>query len=392
MGSKFKCFVTGLLLFTFEVSAQTGSDFQSVDSLTYSYYKAKDWNNLIKLGSEAIDSGIDYKYLRQRLGLAFFSKGNYIQAIKHMEKALSFDSYDSFTLTYLYYSYLNSGQSENAGFISGKMPDDLKKSLSVKSFQPVESIDFEYDIKYSSSRLRSNPQYYHFGINTTIGSKLELYQMFSHYNQTITVQAFGQKEFIKDIQPEYYALLKFKFLQHWMLKSAYHYVSPKYDTITTSAHLGYLELSVDLGRFNIGFNTSALKNAQYTVEQSGIKVGGAFSGNLNMYFSSVFSFIQKQYTSQLIYSQAIGFRIFKKVWLEGNITIGDMTNYHDHDAMYVYNLIDPTAFRTGATLFIYSGKHITIWTNYSFERKKYYENSQYHYNQFSYLGGMKWKF
>ena len=36
--------------------------------------------------------------------------------------------------------------------------------------------------------LRSNPQYFHVGINSAIGSRLELYQMFSGYNQTVIVQ------------------------------------------------------------------------------------------------------------------------------------------------------------------------------------------------------------
>jgi tetratricopeptide (TPR) repeat protein len=109
MGSKFKYLVIVLsfFFFNFAVKAQIDIDFQSIDSLTYRYYKSGDWNNLINLGNKAIEHGIDYKYLRQRLGLAFFSNGDYFEARKHFEKALSFDSFDTFTLVYLYYTYLN---------------------------------------------------------------------------------------------------------------------------------------------------------------------------------------------------------------------------------------------------------------------------------------------
>ena len=144
-------------------------------------YKSEDWNNLIKLGTEAIDHNIDYKYLRQRLGLAFFSTGDYVKARKHFEKALSFDSFDTFTLVYLYYTYLNTVQAEYAGYFTSKMPQDIRKSLSIKSFQPVESIDFEYNFKFAGTTLRSNPQYFHFGINSRLGLRLGLYQMFSNY-------------------------------------------------------------------------------------------------------------------------------------------------------------------------------------------------------------------
>jgi hypothetical protein len=387
MGSKLKCFFLGLLFFNLAANAQTGIDFQSVDSLTYKYYKSGDWNNLIKLGTVAIDNGIDYKYLWQRMGFAFFSKGDYIQSRKHFEKALTYDSSDTFTITYLYYSYLYAGQSQYARFFESKMADDLRKSLSVKSFQPVGSIDFEYSFKYAVTDSRSNPQYYHFGINSLLGPRLELYQMYSHYNQTIKVQ----NKNVKDQQPEYYALLKFTFSPHWMAGSAFHYLNTTYNRVTSSAYLGWLEFSANYDRFNFGVNTSVLKSEQYSVLQSGIKAGVGFTGNLNMYFTSALSLTNKQNTSRLIYDQTAGFKLLKKVWLEGNITLGNLSYYHDHEAMYIYNLIDPTTFRAGATLFTYSGKHITLWTNFSYELKEYYENNLYNYNQFCYLGGVKWK-
>jgi hypothetical protein len=391
MGSKFKLLVIGLLLIDIGLSAQIVFDYQSIDSITYRYFKSGDWNDLIKLGTSAIDSGIDYKYLRQRLGFAFFTKGDFIRAGNHFEKALSFDSFDTFTLTYLYYTYLNTGQLEYARLIAGRMPPDLRKSLSVKLIQPIESIESEFNIKYVATVWRSSPKYFNFGINSVLGPRFELYQMFSYYSQSITIRKIDMNEIIMDRQPEYYALLTVTLSQHWLLKSAYHYLNPVYDSGTNSSHLGFLALTADFRRFEFEVNSSVLKNVQYSVRQTGIKSKISFSGNMNMYFSGALSLTNRQNINTIIYNQSVGFRITKKAWIEGSLTLGDMTDYHDYNAMYVYNIIDPTTVRTGITAYFYLGKHLSLWANYSYERKEYFNYSLYHYNQFSYLGGIKWK-
>jgi len=84
-------------------------------------------------------------------------------------------------------------------------------------------------------------------------------------------------------------------------------------------------------------------------------------------------------------------KVGKKVWLEVNATMGHMADYNDFDGLYVYYSFDPLAFRTGATMYFYLGKNIMLWLNYSYERKEYFEDNSFHYNQFSYLGGIKWK-
>jgi hypothetical protein len=391
MGSKFKYLVIVLSLFNFTAEAQKDMDFRNIDSLTYVYYKSGDWNNLIKLGTEAIDNSIDYKYLRERIGFALFSKGDYREARKHFEKALSYDSFDTFTLVYLYYTYLNTAQAEYAGYFLSKMPQELRKSLLVKSFQPVESIDFEYNFKFAASSLRSNPQYYHFGINSQLGFRLWLYQMFSSYKQSVTIHNQLLDEIVNNRQPEYFALLKFTISPHWILKSAYHYLNTTYGKTISYANLGFLGLSANYDRLDFGVDASVLYIEQSFVKQIGIQTGFTFPGSLNIYLASGLSLTSQQTKNRFIYNQKAGFKPFKKFWLEGNLTFGDISNYNDYDAMYVYNLIDPTTFRTGATLFYNAGKHLTIWANYSYERKEFNENNLYHYNQYSFLGGLKWK-
>lgn len=65
--------------FTNELLAQ--QSLPKVDALTYQLFQQKAWDNLIKEGNKAIQNGIDYYYLRVRMGIAYYEKGNYSGAI-----------------------------------------------------------------------------------------------------------------------------------------------------------------------------------------------------------------------------------------------------------------------------------------------------------------------
>jgi hypothetical protein len=95
--------------------------------------------------------------------------------------------------------------------------------------------------------------------------------------------------------------------------------------------------------------------------------------------------------ARFIYNPVAGMRLLRWLWLEGNFTSGDMDGYNDYKGLYVYNSYDPIVFRAGGTLKLYIGKKTTMWFNYSYEKKEFYENRSYNYKQFSYLGGIKWE-
>lgn len=380
-------------MFSFPVllNAQVAMDYQHVDSLTYSYYNSGDWDRLIKLGLEAAQKGIDYKYLRQRIGFAFFSQGNYYDAKFQFEKARSFDSYDSFTNEYLYYSYLNTAKEEYAGVYARKLDPEIRKSLSISPFKPLESIEIEYNFKFAGTAHRSNPQYYRLGISTKLGYRLTLFQSLSRYNQVIIIQQAGYSEKISDKQPEYYALLKWSASSHLLLKTAYHYISTTSGSSRRSRNLFLFAISHDLNRLSLETSGSVLSIGQELIYQAGGQIGYVFPGRSNFYLTGTASGLFQKTGNRLIYNQKAGFKVMKKTWLEGNLTFGRMTNYNDYNGLYVYNTLDPMTFRAGSTMIFYLGKNIALWANYSFERKEYYEDNLFHYNQFSYLGGIKWR-
>jgi hypothetical protein len=366
--------------------------YSGVDSLTYKYYVTGKWDSLINLGHAAINQNIDYKFLRQRIGFAYFSRSQYGEAQKQFSKALSFDTFDPYSLKYLYLSCLYEGNEDGAYFVAGKMNKPLRKELNVSLFKPVESIELEYNYKYAGTRMRSDPQYFHIGLSSRLGSRFSIFQMFSNFNQTITVRYPMYERYVSDSQREYYLLLKYSFSPALKLKAAYHYINTSYSVTTTSSYLGYLGISAEYPGFRFGTEFSLMNLDGRPVTQTGLMAGLKSAGRSGFYLTGELSFLTNSDTlKSIIYNQKAGFRLWDKAWLEANITFGNLADFNELSAMYIYNTIDPTSFRCGTTLFLFPGRHISLWFNFSYERKDFYENINYNYNQFSYLGGIRWK-
>ena len=380
-----------MLLTRSALRGQEVPDYQYYDSVTYNLYLSGKWNELISLGQDAIIKGIDYKYLRQRVGYARFVKGEYQKARKDFEKALSFDSYDQFTLEYLYYSYLNTGKEEYSGTIAKRLNPDLKNTLDIAAFKPVESIELEYNFKYSGTSYRSNPQYYRLGFGTKLGYRLTLFQSVSDYKQVIELQQAGANEIYSNRQTEYYSILKMLLGNKLIAETGYHFLYTRSGTSLLRGNLFLFAFAPDLKRFLLEFNGSVLNFGQERTIQTGLIAGYVFPGRSDFYFNSGVSGLFRSQTGNLILSQKAGLRILKRIWLEGNTIFGRMTNYNDFNGLYIYNSIDPMRLKSGITTYIPLNRKITLWANYSWERKDFYENNSFHYNQFSYLGGIKWK-
>ena len=94
--------------------------------------------------------------------------------------------------------------------------------------------------------------------------------------------------------------------------------------------------------------------------------------------------------NRLIFSQNAGAHVLKSLWVEGTVTVGNIQNYNDHNALYIYNSIDPTLFRTGLSLYLNLNKNFTLYCNYLYDTKQV-EQTTNQYIQQSFLGGLLWK-
>ena len=371
------------LFFPLSSFSQAKLSFQKADSLSYQYYLRGEWGNLIELSKEAFKQKINSKFMYQRAGYAYFMMGDYYAARHQFNKALEFDQSDNFTREYLYYSALNAG-SENTRYYAGNLSDDSASKLGIRPFNPIESLDTEFNLKINEAKTRSNQNYYRFGINTELGYHLSLYQAYAYLDQLIGNELTRQ--------PEYMALLKWTLTPVWHVKTAYHRLFTNIGNVNYLANMGYIALSSRLNRFNFEANASTLKSTLTTTQQIGFQASVVFPGKSNLYFTSSVAEMFEKATYRPIYSQTIGLKCFDNLWAEGNITFGNLKNYNTFNSLYVYNSEDPSVFRTGYSLFYFLGKHITLIGNFTFNQQEIENNSaNKYYYQYSYSGGLKWK-
>ena len=377
-----KFITTALLAISFVAQAQEPETFSAVDSIVSNCYQSAKWDQLIKTGKHAIGKNIDYKKLRQKIGYAYFMKADYYSAATNYQKALSSDEYDIDTRAYLYYCGLNTGNESFARYYASKLPESVNKNLGIKRFKAISQIDFEYNLKINDEPTRSNPTYLRMGLATQLGYRLSLYQFISKYSQNIDKTAI--------VQPEYYAQASFTVNPNLYVDLAYHFLNYRLNSINYPGNMLFAGLTGKLNRFSAGINGSTLKLQTNNYNQLGIWAGVTLPGRSNIYLKSSGSSLTGSSDNQMIFSQTAGGRLYKTLWAEGSVTLGNLKNYNELNARYLYNSFDPTIFRTGATFFCYIGKRATIIYNYTYDRKQI-ELSNATYNQHSFSGGIIWK-
>jgi hypothetical protein len=362
---------------------QAKLNFQKADSLTYQYFLKGDWKNLIELSNEAFNREINSKFLRQRAGYAYFMTGDYLAAKYQYGKALAFDQADEITREYLYYSCLLAG-TFNTRFYAGNLPFDTATKLGIKKFNPVESIDTEFNLKTNQSATRSNQVYYRAGINTELGYRVSLYQAYSYYEQYIGNDLTQQ--------PEYIALIKWTLSPAWLVKIAYHHLFTNIGNTNYPGDQAFVALTTQVNRFNLEANASILNSTQSITNQFGFQAGFVLPGRSNIYVNSAIAGMIENSAYRTIFAETAGLRCVGNLWAEGTITLGNLKNYSTNNSLYLYNSADPSVFRTGISLVWYAGRHLVFTGNFTFDQQEIVNTSvNNYYYQYSYSGGIKWK-
>ena len=386
-------------------------NFQYVDSVSYQYYLAGNWNELIKTGKDAIRQQIDYKRLRQRMGYAYFMKADYYLAMAQYEAALNFDKSDMDTRIYLYYCGLNTGNESYARYQVAKLPEETQKFIDPKSFKIVDAIDVEYNYKSNNSKIRSKPTYWRVGCSTKLSYQLSLYQAFSSYLQNLDSIGTEYNFFSRSavIQNEYYAGLSWKPAANFEFMLGYHHINTKIndsvsyqiplidvvrkDTVLQTGNLFFGKIAFKYNRFDIGLSASMLTYSKILTQQYTLMAGVTLPGRLCIQLKSKVDAMFGNQTSRLIFSQTVDLTPLKNIWVEGNVTLGNLKNYADYNGLYILNSKDPTTFKTGVTVFWQIINKVTLFSNYGYDIKqiKGTNNTNTNYNQHSFSGGIIWK-
>lgn len=159
---KYSLYIGTVAMFFIIASAvkaqQPGLDFKYADRETYRLFVEKNWDSLIFVGKKALHSDIDYFFLRYRLGVAYFSKENYLNASRHLERSLGFNSMDEPAMELLYYSYMNTNRTEEVNAIASEFSSRLKEKLNIQKPKLFDYIYFEPGLTFSNNIAKNGKE------------------------------------------------------------------------------------------------------------------------------------------------------------------------------------------------------------------------------------------
>ena len=376
-----------------EVKAQGKLSLSQVDAKTYELFIQNDWEGLIREGTNAIDQGIDYYYLRVRLGIAYFKQGNYHQAAKYFEGALDVNK-EEYVQEYLYYSYLWSGRESQAKLMALGFSPQMKIKTKTDQSKVLKGLElannytaitdqkvideFTADVDPLAEGYQFIPRFHHYGflgLDLDINSRFNLYQGFSvlqatqfYYNQDGDVP-IQNTSYVSDSW-QYYAGASFYLGQGVHLSAGGHYLNISYlqqqvvgvgngqqtqlvsSTQKDSDFLVFGSISKNFMNLDLGATVyyGTINNGKQI--QSDLNLTLFPLGNLNFYTFSVFTFQSQEFTNtpsvnRFIFNQEIGAKVTGFLWLEGYGTFGEIENYFTKQGLVVFNRLDKIESRLG---------------------------------------------
>lgn len=385
---------------------------EQVDYQTYNSFKKKDYNTTIQLGNKAIKQGIDFYFLRYRLGVSYFENTNYEAAISNLEKANEFDSNDPVLMEYLYYSYIYTNRNAKSVELLTILPDDLKAKLNHKS-SLFKSISAEVGVlktnnfdTYKNVNLKGTNNFAHgtfysdvvFGnifTNNQITPNFNLQNLFSLVSNT------SNDLFQSSLPIERSQIFtdKNNYLQ-WNSISSYYFkgwnigvgfgvynsnfitytppLQPNAPFSSTKTNTTNFSTSISLSRKLAYFEPSLAITLTNLSNSHTISIEGALNyfplGNLNFYGNTKIGIVKNNSETNTIITQLLGLKISKKIWIEGYGAYGNHQNYISDNGLYVFNTPNKINWYAGSNLNFYF-KQFDFSLGYGIqERASNYEN------------------
>lgn len=406
--------LTTLFFFTIFVCNAQELTSEQVDSKTYNSFTNKDFNTTIQLVNQAIKQGIDYYFLRYRIGVSYFEKTNYEVAIRHLEKAKEFDSTDIVMLEYLYYSYIYTNRKEKATELLTILPIDLKAKLNHKS--PIfESISAEIGTlttnnfdTFKNTNLRGNNSYVHgkfysdvvFGniiLNNKITPNFKLQNLLTLVTNTSndlfqSSLGAGRSQIFtnKNNYFQWNAIGSYYF-RGWNFSAGFGMYNSSFITYTPPLpfppNAPFTSIKTNSTNFSTSFSLS--KKLEYIepslaitytdlTSTNTLSIEGALNyfplGNLNFYGNTKFGIVTNDSETNTIITQSLGLKLSKKIWIEGYGAYGNHQNYISENGLFVFNTPNKINWYGGSNLNFYFN-NVNFSLGYGIqERASSYEN------------------
>jgi len=396
------------------VNANAQNDFSkdSVDKKSAILFQNKKWDELISFGNTALKRNAETYFLRVRLGMAYFEKENYFNAIPEFERAIEIGYQDENVLEYLYNSYLKTGRTEDAAFIFSSFSESgknrikpLNNSFAENIFTGIEygfsndesrnaNTDLDGDQnKYGEQTIFRNSILATAGLNQLPFDRLNIFYDYTYINSGKTKIIMRNSEKLNDdyqeIQNRFYNRFDILAANGLVICPAGHYISKKYNTLFAGI--------ADSTLSDISVSEKEIDNENFILSISASKFYSIYKFTLSGSFSYLNEFHQSQlglsflmyplrktsfYTntsavlhsenkiSNLIVSQSIGIKAGKRIYIEASASAGVMKNYNEQNGYTVYNTGDVIKSKFGISLGFSLLKNLNINIGYSFRQSE----------------------
>lgn len=369
---------------------------EQVEIETKNSFLRNDYTTTIKLGKEAIKQGIESYNLRYRLGVSHYENKNYEAAIPQLERAKSIDSNDSTLLEYLYYAYIFSNREEKAQELSEIFPDDLMEKISPKQ-KLFKSITAEIGMlqtnnfnNYKSAGILGKNNFAHgtFYSDVLFGNVLVTNQISKNFRleNNVTIVSNTSNDYFQFKFPtvrtqifmnnnnyfQWNAIGTY-YLKGWHIGAGLGLYNSSYITYTPPSiftpnqsitstktintnYSGSLSISKRFSYFEPTLGLSYTNLSDYkTFTTEGALTYFPF-GNSNLYSNTKIGFVKNEIESHTIYSQLLGLKLTKKIWIEAYGAYGNHQNYISGNGLLVYNTPNKINWYAGSNFNFYFKK------------------------------------
>ncbi|MBL0107861.1 MAG: tetratricopeptide repeat protein [Ignavibacteria bacterium] len=401
-----------LLIFNANANAQNNFSKDSVDKKSAFLFQNKKWDELISFGNTALKRNAETYFLRVRLGMAYFEKENYFNAIPEFERAIEIGYQDENVLEYLYNSYLKTGRTEDAAYIFSSFSESgknrikpLNNSFAENIFTGIEygfsndesrnaNTDLDGDQnKYGEQIIFRNSILATAGLNQLPFDRLNIFYDYTYINSGKTKIIMRNNEKLNDdyqeIQNRFYNRFDVLAANGLVISPAGHYISKKYNTLFTGI--------ADSTLTDITVSEKEINNENFILSLSASKFYSIYKFTLSGSFSYLNEFHQSQlglsfmmyplrktsfYTntsavlhsenkiSNLIVSQSLGIKAGKRIYIEAFVSAGKMKNYNEQNGYTVYNTGDVIKTKFGISLDFSLLKNLNFNIGYSFRQSE----------------------
>jgi tetratricopeptide (TPR) repeat protein len=394
-----------LWMFAMEIHAQQPPDFKQVDSLSWNYYLAADWDNVIRTGRQARKQDIDYFYLRMRVAYAYFMKQKYRKAIPHYRKALKYNSVDPTALQYLMYSYEYSGRKNDALKFSKRLHRNLSDGLHQRYSGDITqlSLFMTYTQPFSSDAIvrieegftsgsqsplpignnpatvtedgyQKAPRYFfrpQAGLSHKLGGSGLIahhqlgYMLRNEFSVGVADGTLYPIDYHRIYQFDYRLGLDYTPVPGITFTPAFHiiynripiYLQGQYGfgkrapylligNIHEYSYMGSLQFKKEFSLISLGFSGAMGKINRVDQQQVGFHLKFYPLYNLNLYYM-LNAYYQNQQAggqseSHLIHHHLVGFKVAKHLWIEAETILPEFSGFQNTDTSVMYNSTENT--------------------------------------------------